>query len=81
MRIHRGCHVPHVNIQGMGGQGGAGQNAGGFSSFMTTFGAVPVTASNFFQLMQQGEAVLLFPGGVREVRHGSILARCTDFFF
>ena len=34
---------------------------------MTTFGAVPVGGRNFFRLMQNGEAVLLFPGGVREV--------------
>ena len=35
---------------------------------MTTFGAVPVGGRNFFRLLQNGEAVLLFPGGVREVR-------------
>ena len=34
---------------------------------MTTFGAVPVGGRNVFRLMQNGEAVLLFPGGVREV--------------
>ena len=34
---------------------------------MTTFGAVPVGGRNFFRLMQNGEAALLFPGGVREV--------------
>ena len=36
-------------------------------NFMTTFGAVPVGGRNFFRLLQNGEAVLLFPGGVREV--------------
>ena len=35
---------------------------------MTTFGAVQVGAKNFFRLMKNGETVLLFPGGVREVR-------------
>lgn len=38
---------------------------GGTGSF-TAFGAVPVSGFNFFRLMKQGEAVLLFPGGVRE---------------
>ena len=38
---------------------------------MTTFGAVPVGGRNFFRLLQNGEAVLLFPGGVREVRPAS----------
>ena len=39
----------------------------GFKSFMSTFGAVPVTGKNFFKLLRNGEAVLLYPGGVREV--------------
>lgn len=34
---------------------------------MSTFGAVPVGGRNFFRLLQNKEAVLLFPGGVREV--------------
>lgn len=38
-----------------------------FKNFMTTFGAVPVGGRNFFRLLQNKEAVLLFPGGVREV--------------
>jgi hypothetical protein len=45
-----------------------GQDAGGFQGLMTTFGAVKVGGRNFFKLLQNGEAVLLFPGGVREVR-------------
>ena len=44
-----------------------GQDAGGFQGLMTTFGAVKVGGRNFFKLLQNGEAVLLFPGGVREV--------------
>jgi hypothetical protein len=31
-----------------------------------TFGAVPVTPTSFYRLLQAGEAVLLYPGGVRE---------------
>jgi 1-acyl-sn-glycerol-3-phosphate acyltransferase len=41
-----------------------GQQA--FAEFMIEFGAVPVSARNFARLMQNGESVLLFPGGVRE---------------
>jgi len=33
------------------------------------FGAVPVSARNFVRLLQAGENVLLFPGGVREAFH------------
>ena len=39
-----------------------------FSNFMSTFGAVKVGGRNFFKLLQNGENVVLFPGGVREVR-------------
>jgi len=31
-----------------------------------TFGAVPVAPTSFFRLLACGEAVLLYPGGVRE---------------
>ena len=44
----------------------AEQNAG-FQSLLTTYGAVMVGGRNFFRLMQNKEAALLFPGGVREV--------------
>lgn len=37
-----------------------------FREFMMEFGAVPVSPSAFYRLMRNGEAVLLFPGGVRE---------------
>lgn len=43
------------------------EDSGTFRNFMTTFGAVPVGGRNFFRLLQNKEAVLLFPGGVREV--------------
>ncbi|KAK9819759.1 hypothetical protein WJX72_002051 [[Myrmecia] bisecta] len=46
------------------------QGQGAFSNLMTTFGAVPVGGRNFFRLLQQGEAVMLFPGGVREAYKG-----------
>ena len=44
----------------------APKSANRFEAFMTEWGAVPVSARNFFKLMSQGEAVLLFPGGARE---------------
>jgi len=37
-----------------------GRNA--FREFMSTFGAVPVSAKNMHRLLQNKEAVLLFPG-------------------
>ena len=55
---------------------GSGSDNASFKSLMTTFGAVPVGGRNFFRLLQNGEAVLLFPGGVREVRPaGTCIAR------
>lgn len=41
-----------------------GQNS--FAQFLVEFGAVPVSARNLAKLLQNGESVLLFPGGVRE---------------
>lgn len=41
-----------------------------FGSLLTTFGSVEVGGRNFFKLMQQGECVLLYPGGVREAYKG-----------
>jgi len=37
-----------------------------FADFMVEFGAVPVSGRNMARLLQNGESVLLFPGGVRE---------------
>lgn len=37
-----------------------------FAEFMVEFGAVPVSGRNLVRLLQNGESVLLFPGGVRE---------------
>ncbi|KAL4442037.1 hypothetical protein ABPG77_011298 [Micractinium sp. CCAP 211/92] len=58
-------------LGGRGGGSGQGSSdatdgSSSFRSFMTTFGAVPVSAFNMHRLLQNGEAVLLFPGGVRE---------------
>jgi hypothetical protein len=50
-----------------GGGRGRGDGAA-FGSFLQTFGAVPVSGRNLHSLLAQGEAVLLYPGGVREVR-------------
>ena len=54
----------------------AKEDSGSFRNFMTTFGAVPVGGRNFFKLLQNKEAVLLFPGGVREVRYIYALTLC-----
>lgn len=43
---------------------------GGADTLFTTFGAVTVTPRNIFKLLQKGEMVLLFPGGMREALHG-----------
>lgn len=51
---------------GNGGGGGAADGRRSFAEFMIEFGAVPVSARNLLRLMQNGESVLLFPGGVRE---------------
>ena len=50
------------------GPGGAG--AGGMQSLFTSFGAVPVSPFNLHKLLSDGEAVMLFPGGVREAYKG-----------
>ena len=57
-------------------QGQVTGQAGGntqFESFMSTYGAVKVGGRSFFRLMQNGEHVLLFPGGVKEVRHHKLV--------
>ena len=58
---------PAANATGPFGEGGGGGGGpgGGLSAF-TTFGAVPVSGKNFYNLLAAGEVVLLFPGGVRE---------------
>lgn len=39
-----------------------------FGSLLSTYGAVPVSGRNMHKLLEQGEMVLLYPGGAREVR-------------
>mmetsp|Transcript_19534 Transcript_19534/g.28967 ORF Transcript_19534/g.28967 Transcript_19534/m.28967 type:complete len:721 (+) Transcript_19534:249-2411(+) len=46
------------------------QRQGGQNRLFTKFGAVPVTPRNYYRLLQSGQNVLLFPGGVRETFHG-----------
>jgi len=46
-----------------------GNNRNSISDFQK-FGAVMVTPKNYYRLLQTGQNVLLFPGGVREVFHG-----------
>lgn len=64
-----------------GGMAGAGGNnspedrqAGAmqFGSLLSTYGAVPVSGRNMHKLLEQGEMVLLYPGGAREVRGGAV---------
>jgi hypothetical protein len=38
----------------------------GFESFLEEFGAVPVGPTNFVKLLSNKEAILLYPGGVKE---------------
>ena len=63
--------------QGAAGGEEAEQNAG-FQSLLTTYGAVMVGGRNFFKLMQNKEAALLFPGGAREVMQLSCLTDATS---
>lgn len=37
-----------------------------FGSLLSTYGAVPVSGRNMHKLLEQGEMVLLYPGGARE---------------
>lgn len=54
-------------------QVGGNQNPDGtagamqFGSLLSTYGAVPVSGRNMHKLLEQGEMVLLYPGGAREV--------------
>lgn len=52
---------------------GAAAGGRGLVGYLSTYGAVPVNGRTFYQLLAGGEDVLLFPGGVREVRQGSRL--------
>eukprot|EP00930_Biecheleria_cincta_P035546 TRINITY_DN24447_c0_g2_i1.p1 TRINITY_DN24447_c0_g2~~TRINITY_DN24447_c0_g2_i1.p1 ORF type:complete len:723 (-),score=123.82 TRINITY_DN24447_c0_g2_i1:31-2199(-) len=65
--IARGLAFPGAMRRGRRRDGAGDEGIGGT---FQTFGAVPVSARNIFKLLQQGEMVLLFPGGVREALHG-----------
>lgn len=69
-----------------GANGGMAQMGGGnsdpedraagamqFGSLLSTYGAVPVSGRNMHKLLEQGEMVLLYPGGAREVRGCRVL--------
>ena len=60
---------PAVNLQGNleERKDNADPQSNVFGSLLSTFGSVEVGGRNFFKLMQNGECVLLYPGGVREV--------------
>ncbi|KAF5840611.1 hypothetical protein DUNSADRAFT_16126 [Dunaliella salina] len=60
------------------------QTANFFSSFLTTFGAVPVSGFSLYNLLSQGETCFMFPGGAREVRGRSLrgvswMSRCVPY--
>lgn len=57
-------------MAGGGNQNPEDRNAGAmqFGSLLSTYGAVPVSGRNMHKLLEQGEMVLLYPGGAREVR-------------
>ena len=59
----RGLAHPAVFAAGAGFGGAPG---GGGENTFKVFGAVPVNGRNLFELLSAKEAVLLFPGGVRE---------------
>jgi hypothetical protein len=57
-----------------GGMAGGNQDpteraagASQFGNLLSTYGAVPVSGRNMHKLLEQGEMVLLYPGGAREV--------------
>jgi hypothetical protein len=39
-----------------------------FGDLLSRYGAVKATPRNCFKMLQAGQAVLLYPGGAREVR-------------
>lgn len=65
---------PTGPLQGNSSEGTMGNGRGGeasFGAFLESFGAVQVGGFNFHRLLANGEAVLLYPGGAREVRAAS----------
>lgn len=64
--VVRGLAYPPAFQRQEARSGRRGENQGTFE----TFGAVPVSPRNIYRLLKRNEAVLLFPGGVREAMHG-----------
>eukprot|EP00882_Tetradesmus_deserticola_P012818 GHRQ01013584.1.p1 GENE.GHRQ01013584.1~~GHRQ01013584.1.p1 ORF type:complete len:372 (+),score=160.97 GHRQ01013584.1:272-1387(+) len=56
-----------------------GAGAAQFSSLLSTYGAVPVSGKNMHQLLANGEIVLLYPGGAREVRVAMVHVNFATF--
>lgn len=76
-------HLRHTSCPGDGSNRGLNSNISkGLSSslyeraveLMAKFGAVPVTPRNMLKLLRAGEAVLLYPGGVKEALHQKVHA-------
>lgn len=63
-RLDLDGRIPGLQNRQRGGGGGPGTNN------FELFGAVMVTPRNYYRLLQSGQNVLLFPGGVKEVFHG-----------
>lgn len=59
--------TPGLNSPASSSRGGNGNGNNNFNSNFQKFGAVPVTPRNYFRLLQTGQNVLLFPGGVKDV--------------
>lgn len=68
--IDRGVVARGLAFPGAMRRRGGGSDDDGIGGTFQTFGAVAVSAKNIFKLLQQGEMVLLFPGGIREALHG-----------
>ena len=68
------CYIIHhfrrKHVLGGEGRGGKGGGKGGGGGDFSQWGAVPVSPTNIFRLLQRGDMVLLFPGGLPEAGHG-----------
>uniref|UniRef100_A0A803KPJ1 Serine aminopeptidase S33 domain-containing protein n=1 Tax=Chenopodium quinoa TaxID=63459 RepID=A0A803KPJ1_CHEQI len=49
-----------------------------YFDYIKVFGAVPVTASNFFKLLSTKSHILLYPGGAREALHYRLVLDYND---
>lgn len=67
---HESVHLSTLQNEPSSDSGPGNESDGALNDlakFLTTFGAVPVSPTNFYKLLSQDENVLLYPGGVREV--------------